>query len=134
MRKLLLAMAVLTLACGSDSTDPTMASVAGTWHLFTVDGVALPYTLEQSSADKLELSSDVFTVTSTGSFTQMTVLKVTQNGEVSTEVVPDAGTYSLNGNSVLIVFQSDGSSVTGTLNDDQLTIASTGVALVYLRQ
>src|ERR1044072_8557407 len=54
MRKLLLAVAMLTLACGGDSTtEPTNASVAGTWSLSTVNGTALPYILAQSGADKI---------------------------------------------------------------------------------
>lgn len=134
MRRFLLAMVVLLMACGNDATGPTMASVAGVWHLTTVAGAPLPYLLDQEGADKLELTSDVFTTTASGTFTQLTMIKTTISGQVTTDAIPDAGSYSLNGNTITINFQSDGSSVTGTISDNTLTITSTGIALVYIKQ
>jgi hypothetical protein len=135
MRRLLLAIAVLTMACGSDATEPTtMASVAGTWSLSTVNGTALPYILAQSGADKLEWTADVITATSTGSFTQISSFKTTANGQVTTQTTPDAGTFSINGTAVTFTFQSDGSTGTGALNGNTMTVTGQGFALVYVKQ
>ena len=131
MRRLLLALAVATVACGSDATEPTtMASVAGTWSLSTVNGTALPYILAQSGADKLEWTADVIPATSTGSFTQISSFRTTANGQVTTETTPDAGTFSLNGTAVTFT----GSTGTGALNGNTMTVTGQGFALVYVKQ
>jgi len=122
---------LLAIACG-DSTSPS-ASVAGTWTLQTVNGAPLPFVIAQVGADKIELTSDVITANSNGSFTQMTTVKTTESGQVTTESIPDAGTYTQNGTAVTFTFNSDGSSGTGTLNGNTVTVASQGFSLVYTR-
>ena len=132
MRRLLAAcVALLAIACG-DSTSPS-ASAAGTWTLQTVNGAPLPFVLLQVGADKLELTSDVITANSTGSFTQMTTLKTTEDGQVTTESIPDAGTYTQAGTAITFTFNSDGSTGTGTLTGNTVTVASQGYSLVYTR-
>ena len=136
MRFIACLLLVATVACsGGDSpTQPTTASLAGTWSLETINGVNLPYIAAQSGADKLEIISDVITAVASGSFTQMTQIRVTQNGQVSTQSVPDAGSYTLNGTAVTFTFNSDGSTGTGALSGNTLTVAEDGVALVYKKR
>jgi hypothetical protein len=51
------AATVLLAGCDSDdSTRPTQSSVAGTWNLTTVNGSALPYTLQPTP--KIEILSE----------------------------------------------------------------------------
>jgi hypothetical protein len=133
MRKLLIFIGVLTMACG-DSPTEVQASVAGTWELSTVNGANLPYVITQSGADKIELTADVITATSTGSFTQQTTIKTTQNSQVTTQTLPDAGSYVMNGTAVTFTFNSDGSSGTGSLSGDTMTVTDGGFALVYKRK
>jgi hypothetical protein len=89
--------------------------------------------LLQVGADKLELTSDVITANSTGSFTQMTTIRSTEGGQVTNESIPDAGTYTQAGTAVTFTFNSDGSSGTGTLSGNTVTVASQGYSLVYTR-
>jgi hypothetical protein len=132
MRVIACLLLIVAAACGSDSpTQPTATSVAGTWSLQTINGTALPYVVAQTGADKVELTSDVLTVVPSGSFTEITTLRVTQNGQVSTQSVPDAGSYTLNGTAVSFTFNSDGSSGTGSISGNTLTVTSDGIALVY---
>ena len=49
MRVLLLGLALLTLACGSDSTEPVSLNLDGTWVLKTVDNKQLPVAFADSS-------------------------------------------------------------------------------------
>jgi methyl coenzyme M reductase beta subunit len=63
----------------------------------------------------------------------MTTVKTTESGQVTTESIPDAGTYTQNGTAVTFTFNSDGSSGTGTLNGNTVTVASQGFSLVYTR-
>jgi len=136
MRRFIACMSlVAAAACGGDSpTQPTSASVAGTWNLQTVNGSGLPYIVGQVGSDKLELVSDVLTVGESGTFTQLTEFRVTESGQVSTESVPDAGSYALNGTAVTFTFDSDGSTGTGSLSGNTLTIAAGGFALIYKKQ
>ena len=135
MRFIACLLLVVTAACGSDApSEPTPASLAGTWRLQTVNGSGLPFVVAQLGTDKVELTSDVLTVAASGSFTQMTQIRVTQSGQVSTESVPDAGSYTLNGTAVSFTFDSDGSTGTGSLSGNALTVAASGFALVYRKQ
>jgi len=127
---------VVAAACGGgDSpTQPTSASVAGTWKLETVNGAALPYIAAQVGSDKVELMSDVITAVASGSFTQMTQIRVTESGQVSTQSIPDAGSYTLTGTAVTFTFNSDGSTGTGSLSGNTLTVTEDGYAFVYKKQ
>jgi hypothetical protein len=132
MRTIACLLLVATMACGGDSpTQPTATSVAGTWRLQTINGTALPYVVAQTGADKVELTSDVITAVPSGSFTQLTTVRVTQNGQVSTQSLPDAGSYTLNGSAVTFTFNSDGSTGTGSIGGNTLTVTSDGLALIY---
>ncbi|HEX6576074.1 MAG TPA: hypothetical protein VF042_13990 [Gemmatimonadaceae bacterium] len=131
MRKSLIAILLVTLACSGDSTGPTQSSVAGTWNLQTINGAALPFVVAQTGANKVEITGDVLTVTNSGSFTEITTIRTTQNGASTTQTVPDAGTYVLNGNNVTFQFQSDGSVGSGTVSGGTLTVSQTGLSLIY---
>lgn len=122
-------------ACGGgDSpTEPTQVSVAGTWSLQTINGTRLPYVVAQTGADKLEVTSDVLSVSGTGSFTQTTTVRLTQNGQVSTQSVADAGSYTLNGSAASFRFNSDGSTGTASISGNTMTVATDGFAYVYTR-
>ena len=135
MRLIACMLLLVGAACGGDSpTQPTSSSVAGTWSLQTINGTGLPYIVAQTGSDKVEVTSDVLTVVGSGSFTQITQVRVTQNGQVSTQSIPDAGSYVLNGTAVTFTFNSDGSSGTGSLSGNTLTIAEDGFAYVYRKQ
>jgi hypothetical protein len=136
MKSLIAACLLVLAACGGDDgpTAPTMASIAGTWNLQTVNGSPLPFTVAQSGADKIEVLGDAITVTATATFTQLTQVRVTQGGQATTQSVADAGSYTLSGKTVTFTFNSDGSSGTGTLNGTTLTVTDSGIALVYRKQ
>jgi hypothetical protein len=124
------------VACGgSDSpTAPTSASVAGTWNLQSINGSALPFVIAQTGANKAEVLSDVLSVVATGSFTQITTLRTTVNGVVTTQSAADAGSYSLNGTAATFTFNSDGSVGTGQVSGGTLTVTTTGLVYVYKKQ
>jgi hypothetical protein len=126
---------VVVAACGSDApTQPTPASVVGTWHLQTVNGSALPYLMPQDDFEALELTSDVFTVDAKGTFTQVSQFRVTQDAQWSMESVADSGSYALNGATVTFTYESDGSTGIASLAGNTLTFSGAGIALVYKKQ
>jgi hypothetical protein len=130
----LICAAVLAAGCGSDSTAPK-ASIAGTWSLQTINGTPLPFTIQAQGANKEEVTADIVTLTNDGSFTELASLRFTINGAVTTQSVPDAGRYTLNGTAVVVTFNSDGTSATGSWDgSNTITIADQGFAEVYRRQ
>ena len=125
---------IVAAACGGDSPTQPTASVVGTWNLQTVNGSALPYLVPQTDFEAVELMSDVLTAAANGTFTQMTRFRVTQDGQAYPDSIPDAGSYALNGTAVTFTFDSDGSTGTGSLSGNTLTVAAEGFALVYKKQ
>jgi hypothetical protein len=134
MRILPLALLIVAISCSDSTTAPTFASVAGTWSLQTINGTPLPFTTSQSATDRTEILSDIVNATSSGTFTETTTFRFTQNGSVSTQTSVDNGTFSLNGTAVTFTFNSDGSTDTGSLNGNTMTVTQTGFALVFRKQ
>jgi hypothetical protein len=125
--------AVALTACGSDgSTAPTPASVAGTWNLTTINGSPLPFVL-QALDPKVEILSDQITASSNGTFSDTYQFRFTQGTTVTTQTATDVGTYTLNGTAVSFIF-SDGSSATGTISGNTITVAESGFSSVYKKQ
>ena len=125
--------ALATLAaCGGDSaTAPSSTSIAGSYTLRTVNGAPLPVIVVQIGAYKIELLNETVVVVDGGTFTQQGSVRITEGGVVSTESYADAGTYTRNGTAVTFVFNSDGSSGTGTVNGATITVVVDGFSLVY---
>ena len=134
MRHFVLFALAVCLGCGSDSsTSPTGSSIAGTWALQTVNGSPLPFTLAQQGTNKTEVLSDIATADSHGAYTDITTIRITINGVASTQSIPDAGTYTLNG-TALVLRSNDGSSLTGSLSGNTFTVSADGFAYVYKKQ
>lgn len=129
-----LALVVALTACGDKSSEPLLAPIQGTWSLHTINGVPLPFVVSQAGANKLELTSDVFTVAAGGRFTQVTTMRTTLNGQTSTQVTPDAGNYTLTGNAVVFQFDSDGMTGTAALTPTEMIVTGNGIVAVYTRQ
>lgn len=135
MRTIALISCALLVACSDDGTTaPTMTSVAGAWSLQSINGTPLPFVVAQTGADKIELVSDVVTAVATGSFTQITTVRTTVSGQVTTQSVADAGAWTLNGTAVTFQFNSDGSVGTGSISGNTLTITQSGFAYIYRKQ
>jgi hypothetical protein len=130
---------VVLAGCGSDSsTDPTQSSLAGssalvgTWNLTTVGGIALPFVLQDANP-KVELLGDRLVLSVNGTFTQTMTARFSDDVAEVTRDFPDFGTYALNGASATFRF-SDGTSGSGTLLGNSITVGGTGTEFVYQRQ
>src|SRR5262245_11718849 len=135
MRRLLAAVALsFAVACGGDSsTAPPAEQLAGTWTLQTVNGAPLPFVIAQSGTNTLEVLSDVFVIASTGTFTQTTTFRSTVNGVVTTDSIPDTGSYTQSGTTLSLHFNGDGSSGTASWSGNTLTASTGGITAVYKR-
>ena len=87
----------LLAACGSDSTGPKNANVAGTYNLTTVNGQSLPFTVTNTGED-VEVVQDA-TITLTSDSTYAVSANGTLNGSDAT-LLTDAGHYVVSGNQV----------------------------------
>jgi hypothetical protein len=111
-------------ACGSDSTGPSNANVAGTYSLSTVDGSSLPFTVP-NTGDNTEIVQSA-TITLTSDSTYSAVASGTENGE-STTIITDAGSYSVSGSQVTFTSSViQGGNYTGTVSGSTLTVSIIG--------
>jgi hypothetical protein len=101
--KVYAALAALILcACGgSDSqpASPASASIAGTYHLVSINGSALPFTA-QSGTTTVIVTSDVLTVADGGTWTESGAYSQTVNGATTNQVMSDGGAWSRLGTTV----------------------------------
>lgn len=135
MKKLLLLLASLSLGCSSyDLATPSDESLAGKWNLTAVNGTSLPYGVPQPGSDKQEITADVLTITTPNTFTEVTTVRFTHNGQETTQTVTDSGTYEFNSYVVTFHFQSDGSIGAGTLTGRTMKIMTSGISFTYEKQ
>ena len=132
MKKLLILLAFL--GCSSYTlTTPTEESLTGKWSLTAVNDTPLPYTVPQIGP-KQEVVEDVLTIAPSKTFTEVTTLRITDNGQVTARTVTDAGTYEFNSYSVTFRFQRDGSFGSGTLTGRTMKIITSGISFTYRKQ
>lgn len=133
MRKLVLAIAAVSLlGCGGDSSGPG-ASAVGTWNLVTINGSPLPATIIQAPTYRLEILSDRFVLSSNGTMSDTFTYRETENGTATTTTETDNGTWSQN-NTALTITYSDGTSQTAAVSNDTFTISEQGFVFLYERE
>lgn len=140
-RRFLAALAILATvtACGSDNpAAPTgSASVAGSWALRSINGTALPYTLQNGNT-RADVLGSTLTVTDGGTWAEVVSVRVTVNGGAPTNQTGAAsGTYARAGTGLSLT-ETDGgqnaSYLTCALVDSHtLTCASGAISYVYAR-
>src|SRR5262245_12353114 len=126
-------VAVGVIGCGGDGRVPSAPSdddITGQYSLSTVNGQDLPYLMDEQEAYKIELTGDFVTLAASGSFTQMTRVRVTEGGVATTEYRPDAGTWTRSGTAITVRFQSKGRTVTGSFDGNGITVALDGLSYV----
>lgn len=136
MRNILLSVMVaavaVTTACG-DSSGPGTSAV-GTYSLQTVNTKTLPFTFYDDGTQKIEVLSDVYTLSANGTYTNQTVIRTTTGGTSTTDNLSSNGTYKQSGSSITLTDSSDSTDqVTGTLNGSTFTINVSGTVLVYTK-
>lgn len=132
MQKLLIALASLSLACSSyDLTTPSQESLTGTWKLTAVNDTPLPYEAPHIGTNKQEIIADVLTLTAPDTFSEATTIRITKDGQVTTQTVIDSGTYTFNSYVVTFNFHSDGSSGSATLSGRTLKVNVSGIWFTY---
>jgi len=117
----------LLLACG---TEPR--PVEGTYILHSVDAVTVPVILYEDETEKDELVSGEVQLRDDGTFTDITAMRLTVNGEVRVDIVEAEGTWSQDGPDV-VFRMSNGGTYRMSLSSNTLTQDWYGYLLVYQR-
>jgi hypothetical protein len=124
-------LAVALAGC-SDSTGPDTDDLVGSYDLITIDGASLPVIVDQIGEDKAEITMGTVTLDEDGTFGDVTELRITEGGVVTTEVVSTQGTWTVSGSTVTFV-PNDGSGNYTMTWDGQLRLTQLfqGFTLVY---
>ncbi len=132
MRRLTVLLAFL-IACGGDSTSPNSDDISGNYTLRTVNGSALPFSI-QSGTTTLTVLSDALTVGSNGTWSEVTSYRQTVNGQTTTGTGTDGGTWVRAGSQVSL-HSSAGSAgdYNGTYSSGTLTLTNAGLVNVFSR-
>jgi hypothetical protein len=134
MRYLAAAALLLAIGCG-DPTEPTNASIAGTWALQTVNGGALPYVFPGGTAtNKFEIISESVTFTSAGTWTSTATSRTTINGAATNSTDSESGTYTLTGSTMTVKSGAGTDTSTATVSGNTITTSdsSGGVTLTFV--
>jgi len=125
MRVLLLGLALLTLACGSDSgTGPNGLNLNGTWVLKTVDNKALPVAFADSSL----LSGQL--VMSDSGWSQVSVVLYKAGGSANGDTLKLAGFWSAKGNDLTLFDFGNTTTYTGTYTGTGINLTTKTATLL----
>ncbi|MEO7996667.1 MAG: hypothetical protein ABI852_04435 [Gemmatimonadaceae bacterium] len=121
---LLFAVASISACGGDDVGNPTLR---GDYALQSVNGAPLPYVTTVNNV-KTEILDDVLSLYAGSTYSQISHVRVTTNGQVTTQTLNETGTYGGQGTSVIFVRNSGKpnrvsifDNFTLTFHDDELT-------------
>jgi hypothetical protein len=129
MRVLLIGLALLTLACGSDSgTGPVGLNLDGKWVLKTVDNKALPVAFADSSL----LSGEI--VISDSAWSQVSVVLYKAGGSANGDTLKLNGRWVALGNDLTLFDNSNSTQYTGTYTGTAINLnTKTATLLSYAK-
>lgn len=97
--RFLTALIFSLLSACSDATGPELSPV-GVYHLRTINGAPLPYTIAQLGTDRVEVATGIIILNADGTFTERTSFRITEASGTRTEEQGTSGTYTTNGSVV----------------------------------
>ena len=132
--------ALLTAACGSDSTTspPQPTSPVGSYTMSTANGKNLPVALYADGNYTYEVTLGTIGLTSDGKYTLITTYRQTIPGNVETFVDSSGGSWTLTGTAISLTDAADGSTGSLTWASNTLSFAvvdgKTTNTFVYTRK
>ena len=88
------ALIALSFACG-ESKVTDLHDIRGTWTLQTVNGAPLPYTTSGSGSNKTELVANTLTLYEGSTYSEMTQVRTTVNGQATTSTTTRDASYAI---------------------------------------
>ena len=131
MRKLL--MAVLMVVCAGCLNEDVVGSstATGTYALRTINNSQLPYKLPVSGGSQTEVLGDTITLFQGNTYAETIHLRVTTNGQVTTETHEDAGSYTFFNITVTITSGRGRPERRGRIEETSMIIIEEGLTSVY---
>lgn len=128
-----MAAAALAGCLGHSTFESNNYWMAGTRTLRTLNGAPLPYVMQASGSDTVYLTTDLFTGTDHGTFSEAVTTRTVRSGQVSTQTTTTGGSYALDGTNVTLTYGNSGMPRGGTVSQSTLTIQNIAGTYVYTR-
>ena len=128
------ALALMIAACGG-STSPALPSIAGVYHLQTIDHTQLPFITIQNTQGSVAIEADTLTILDGGTWSEFTTLQVTNNGQTAAQTSSDNGTWA-RANPPFIILTSNATHLAryqGTVGANELDLADTTYGYVFTK-
>jgi hypothetical protein len=122
--------ATALLACSASTITDDLTPFAGDYTLRSVNGFPLPYAIQQTTAQTLEITDETFSLTSSGGFVDITHYRRTVTPTVDFPADTLRGTFTVRGQTANFT-TSAGSVFTGTMGTSQFSIEGTSTILLY---
>lgn len=129
MRRIAVLAFLVVLAACSDSTAPS-GSVVGSYQLKTINGNPLPYSFSAYGGSSAVLQSDMLTLNSDGTYTDVGQYSSAQGNTSITE----NGTWTNNNGSITFDDQTDGIEYQGSVSGTVLTEIVDNYTEVYQKR
>lgn len=128
---LTVAAALVVTACGDD--DFGNGSVRGDYQLRRVNGAPLPYVTTSAEGVKTEVLDDVISVYSGATFSELSHVRITTNGQTTTQTISETGTYGGLGTGLLFTYNSGRLPRQSVFNNRTLTFSEGGIFREYIK-
>jgi hypothetical protein len=133
----LVAAACLSASDNALQLDPTDANVSGAFSLSSINGTSLPVLASVTASQEFDLLSDTVSIATDGTWTEVSVYKVTQLSDNTTMTTATviSGTYTIGNQQINFVQTGATNSLTfaGSVKGNRLTIVFGGSQFIYNR-
>jgi hypothetical protein len=134
MRKLIIALTLLSVAACGAATSPTDINVVGTYKLKTINGAPVPYVVVDNATAKLEFLDDQIILTESGKYQQIGHSRTTEGGKVTIATITYAGTWTRTANEIVFRDGIDNTATPGNVLEKSLYVSHFGLLAAYEKQ
>lgn len=133
MVRAFLALAMLFSVACFDDYSTGVGTVTGAYTLRTINGSALPYTMQVDATTRKEIIDDMITLFSGGSYSRTQHANTTVGGQTTSETNTESGAYALVGTSVTLNPSPAGPSTVTTIEGKTMTIVESGITWTFMK-
>jgi hypothetical protein len=133
MLRVLLGLVILASVGCFDDYSTGVGTVTGAYTLRTINGSALPYTIDVDASTRKEIIDDMITLFSGGSYSRTQHANITVSGQTTSQTNTEAGAYVLLGTSVTLSPSPSGRSTITTIEGKTMTIVENGITWTFMK-
>jgi len=123
---------LFSVACFNDYVTET-GTITGAYTLRTINGSALPYTINVDATTQKDVIDDMITLFSGGSYSRTQHAHTTVSGQTTSQTNTESGAYLLVGTSVTLNPSPAGRSTVTTIEGRTLTIVESGITWTFMK-